>query len=374
MFGGLKSAFSNTVSAVRDPIQSFQNLGGNLAQGTKNLSKIDPSKALADKVGLGQFKPQDVKVNESPFTDTKKTDELRRNFARQLHEVQARKINPMSAAQVGAAAQVGDAKTIEQAAAMKAAQINEANQEQIRAQQLSLAQQLQAQASGQGPSLAQMQLQQGRDQNIATAMALAASQRGMTAGQGLRQIADQTANANQAAAQEAARLRLAEQLQAQQALQGVLSGTREQDIGLATNQAGLQQQANLQNAGFDQQRLLANQEAQNQFLLRQADLNQSGILKQADLDQSTNVANQNAFLNMLSLNDAQARSLNQNIAGLTQDDINRLMELERLKVQTNLGVQGLGQAGFASGQQAKSQFIGKLGEAGVAAATGGKGQ
>lgn len=105
--------------------------------------------------------------------------------------------------------------------------------------QKSLAQQLMEQSQGQGPSLAQMQLQQGADQNIKNQAALIASQRGMNPAQAARAVAMQGAAQGQDLANKAAQLRLNEQLQKQQLLSQTLQGQRGQDIGLLGAQTGL---------------------------------------------------------------------------------------------------------------------------------------
>src|SRR5690606_19156442 len=115
-------------------------------------------------------------------------------------------------------------------------------QDQMRARQLALVNQLQAQANGQGPSLAQGQLRQATNRNIQQQAGLALAQGG---NQGLmqRQLANQAAMMNQDAAAQSAQLRAQEQLNARAQLAGALEAARGQDIGLASNnqQAALQQ-------------------------------------------------------------------------------------------------------------------------------------
>jgi hypothetical protein len=117
--------------------------------------------------------------------------------------------------------------------------------------------QLQQMASGQGPSVAGMQLQQGREANIAATMAQAASQRGgfnpMLARQALQSGAAQNARANT----EAAQARLQEQMAAVGALSQQGTTMRGQDIGAATQQAQMETQASLANAANDLQKQVA---------------------------------------------------------------------------------------------------------------------
>lgn len=95
---------------------------------------------------------------------------------------------------------------------------------------------LTAQMNGQGPSLAQAQLQQGTDQNIAQQMAMAASARGGSLGMAQRQAAMNAAGVQQQMAGQSGILRLQEQQQAQQQLAqliGQRDQTRQGLIGLA---------------------------------------------------------------------------------------------------------------------------------------------
>lgn len=143
------------------------------------------------------------------------------------------------------------------APSMQAAQIDGAQQGEFRTQQSGLAQALQAQAAGQGPSLAQGQLHQATDRNLAQALALAQSQRGAGGAGFARNVATQQAAIGQQAAADSAQLRLQEQQQAQNSLGQLLAGARGQDLALAGQNAGFQQQASVQNqqAGLQQQAL-----------------------------------------------------------------------------------------------------------------------
>ena len=103
-------------------------------------------------------------------------------------------------------------------------------------QQSALADFLRSQIAGNGPSLAQQQLQNATQQNIGNAASLIGSQRGLNPALAQRQIANQAAAANQQAAGQSATTRLQEQLGAESMLGGALGTQRGQDIG--------QQQAN----------------------------------------------------------------------------------------------------------------------------------
>lgn len=101
---------------------------------------------------------------------------------------------------------------------------------EIRGGQNQLASQLWGQVRGTEPSLAQAQLQKGTDANIAQAMAMARSQRGLGAAAQMRQIGSQRAMAGQQMAQDAGILRLQEQNAAQQQLSGLYNQMGTQDI------------------------------------------------------------------------------------------------------------------------------------------------
>lgn len=120
-------------------------------------------------------------------------------------------------------------------------QLDPSQQGQFRDQQTSLAQALAAQANGQGPSVAQAQLGQATDRNLSQALALAQSAGANNAG-ALRNVAYQRGDISQQAAGDAATLRLQEQMQARNQLGQVLAGARGQDLGLAGQNAQLQQQ------------------------------------------------------------------------------------------------------------------------------------
>lgn len=100
----------------------------------------------------------------------------------------------------------------------------------VRAQQMGLIQQLQDQAAGRGPSLAQMQLQQATNQNMQQGRAMAASQRGLGGGAAARQIAGQRGSIGQQMAGQSAMARLQEQMAARGMLGQQLGGVRGQDM------------------------------------------------------------------------------------------------------------------------------------------------
>jgi hypothetical protein len=104
-------------------------------------------------------------------------------------------------------------------------------------QQGTLASQLLAQANGQGPNIANLQLQQATNQNNQSGAAAIASQRGMNPALAARIIANQTATNNQNAAGQSGVLRAQQQLAAQGAAANVLgqqAGESEANLGRLT--------------------------------------------------------------------------------------------------------------------------------------------
>lgn len=123
-----------------------------------------------------------------------------------------------------------------------------------RANQSDFIRQLQAQMRGEGPSLANLQLQQATDRNIAQQMGQAASQRGVNPALAARVAMNNIAGVNQQAAQDAAIIRQQEMLNAQQQLGGAISGQRQGDLAatdrdlgakMGREQLGVQQQTGL---------------------------------------------------------------------------------------------------------------------------------
>lgn len=119
--------------------------------------------------------------------------------------------------------------------------------QQLRTDQMSFIDQLKAQAAGQGPSIAQQQLQTATDANISQAMAAGQTQ----AGHGLNNMAAQRAIAGtqgklqQESANQSALLRNQEMLQARTMLGNTLGGVRGQNISATTDAEKLRQNWNI---------------------------------------------------------------------------------------------------------------------------------
>ena len=132
---------------------------------------------------------------------------------------------------------------LERVQASTAAEIDAGPQNQWRQRQSALADALALQAAGQGPSVAQQQLRQGVDRNIASQAALAGSQRGGNPALLARSVLMGAGAANQQAASDAAALRVQEQLNAQNALGQLTTSARGQDLTFG-NQVSQNQQFN----------------------------------------------------------------------------------------------------------------------------------
>jgi hypothetical protein len=342
LFGSIKKAASDGLSSVggRAVLGGIIAGPGGALAGAASSGLPAISKALttaAPKVGLGTYKADEYKPNINDFQNNPQYDYRRSDLNGQLRNIDARQPRMQITSQ-NAATNLSTA-----------AQLDQSQYGQTREQQMALAKQLTDQGNGIGPSLAQSQLQQGRDLAIANAMALGASQRGLTAGQGLRNISDQTVNANMQAAQEAARLRLQEQLQARQALQGVLGTIGGQDLNLANANAGYLNQTNLANAAYANN---MNQFNANQNLLAQQN-------------------NQNAWTQQTNLNDIMNRFYN---TGLMQQDINQQAAGQTYNslganIQGSMNAANASQ--FADSQKRLGDFVSKLGQAAMSGLSGG---
>lgn len=192
-----------------------------------------------------------------------------------------------------------------QSATAQAAGINAAPQGEVRKQQMALLGQLTQAANGQGPSAAQSMLTAATDRNLQQSAALANSQRGgMGGAAAARQVQAQAGVAGQQAANDAATLRVQEQQAAMGMLSQLSGSVRGQDMDLATQQAGLQQQANLANAQMQQQANLANLQSEQ----GQRQLNQQAVQYYLTQGMDMAMAQQRANFDM------QQLLVNQNIA------------------------------------------------------------
>lgn len=145
-----------------------------------------------------------------------------------------------------------------------AANIDTGQSNQDRAAQLALAQQLGAAGAGAGPSAAQAQQTAATDQAVKQQLAMAAAMRAGGGSAATGQINAGGVQAMQQGANQAAQLRAQEMQTARSQQAGVLSGVAGQDIGLAENQAQLNQQMGLANMAAQNQGAQFNASSLNQ--------------------------------------------------------------------------------------------------------------
>lgn len=233
-----------------------------------------------------------------------------------------------------------------------------------RAQQASDLGLLRSAALGEQPSVAEMQMREGVDRNIAAQASLAASARG-GAGARLaaqRQAAIQGAAAMNAANREAAQLRAGEMAQARGQLMAGGEALRAGDInqqGIQLNAAGLALQPSIQQAQLEQEARMqgvglgAQAGMQTQGIQAQAALQNQQLGTQINLAnlgaqlQNTQLANQYGLglLGNMTAQDQLALQGNMALAGFTnaQEFQDRQQRIQELQARQQL------EAGIASG-------------------------
>ena len=313
----IKMAFPNVSDA--DLRQMFPGFGGQGNSGTYGSA----TQTVPNTTPYGQAKEAGFN-NDAPYDRMAALTEAGRKEAQyQLDRGYQMKGAQLGAATTANAAQIGNASTIQgstiaPAASMNSAQIDNRDAA-FRQGQQNLVGDLQAAAAGQGPSLAQDQLNRGTDAAVRSAMAVAASTKAGNSALALRHSLSTQSQIAQGAARDAATLRLQEQIQARNQLSGALGQARGQDIGLSTTQAGLNQNANAANMDAYNQR--ASQQAnlsQNANLANQGALN-TNMLQQAGLNQQTNLTNASA----MNQNNLTQGAMNQQTAMTNLDAMQR---------------------------------------------------
>lgn len=297
--------------------------------------------------------------------------------ARQNQTMQAAVLGPEAQAR---AAQLGAAQQAQAAQLGPSATIAAGPQDQFRARQMTLAEQLGAGAIGQGPSAAQAQLKLATDRNMAQSLALALGARGGNQAAAMKQAQMQRALIGQEAGGQSAVLAAQEQQAAQQSLGQLLGTGRGADIGLATNQAGLQQQTALQQGNFAQQAALANQGAANDFALQQGQFaqqaglaNQAAAVTQAGFVQQANQANLTAGVDQQKQKDALVQSYL--AQGMALDQAQQQAEIQQrqfnasLLAQQEAARQGVSAQNSAAAGQATGATAAALGTVLAAAAS-----
>jgi len=307
---------NKVASGIKDPLGGARSVGGDVATGVKSWGK-----GFSD---LNPFK----KPNVPTPSDPRRPADVSFNRPEGLMQAQIGRTPGPVAGQIGFTPQN--------------IQMNVPGE--FRDAQSGLLSQLQAQAAGTAPSLAQMQLRQAQDANIAAQQAALASSRGDAGGRAAlaRQAMQQGAAIQGQTAIQGAQLRLQEQLAAQQALGQLAGQAREQDIGVAGTQAGLDMQT---------QQLGADLAAQQAGLTTQANIAGAQIGSAESIAQARLGQDYNNMLVQLSQLELAAAQGNQQAA----------LEIERLRQSGELAkIEQLVQADT----QQKQLIGGLLGAAG----------
>tara|TARA_R110002020_G_scaffold88168_9_gene216805 strand:+ start:668 stop:2278 length:1611 start_codon:yes stop_codon:yes gene_type:complete len=163
----------------------------------------------------------------------------------------------------------------------QAAQISAQDQQARQAQQ----QQIDALSAMAGGELSPV-LEQQRERGIQSVLSQVASQRGVPTSallrEGMRGVEEVERGVQEAAAQQ--------QLQALQALGGAAGQMRQQELGLASQQAQLEQQAELAGSAQEQQRALQQAGFEQQVGLTEAQIDQQSAMAEAGFEQQAEMA------------------------------------------------------------------------------------
>lgn len=231
------------------------------------------------------------------------------------------------------------------------ATINQGPQGQTRDHQMALAQRLAGVGDGSVMGAGQMAARQEGNRAIAQQQAMARMGRGGNAALAARGAAMNTGNIGLNVAGQAAQAQRADAQMANQTRAQILDSTRGQDIGLATSQAGMTQQAGL-----------ASMDAQNQR-----------IFQQAGLDQATSLANMQSKLQMIGMNDQAILGYLSQLYGVSTAELQARVALENGQGEapgTSTGRQLLGGALVAGGTIVGGIYGGPAGAAAGGAAGG----
>lgn len=240
----------------------------------KRFGKAWLTSGLSEVPGIGDSFDQRVPNTDPNNSRLQNGDYLRGLTRSQLLDIQGRQAPQAMGARVGNVAQG------------QGAQIATGPQGQFRDRTLALADRLNGVASGQQMGAGQMAVRQEGNRAIAQQQAMARMQRGGNAALAARGAATNVGNIGLNVAGQAGQAQRADAQMATQTMAGLLGEGRAQDIGLATGQAGMNQQMNL-----------ANMDARNQQ-----------IFQQAGLDQATSLANMQAKLQTMGMNDQAAQA------------------------------------------------------------------
>lgn len=154
-------------------------------------------------------------------------------------------------------------------------------QEEWRKRQLAMANRLQGVASGEQAGAGELAARRMGDRGMAQQIAMGSMARGGNAAMGARTAARGVADISQATAGQAQQAALQDQSAANQTLGQLMAQGRGQDVDVSSQNANLMQNANLANMSAENQR----------------------VFQQAGLDQATSLANMQAKLSTMGMND-----------------------------------------------------------------------
>lgn len=252
-----------------------------------------------------------------------------------------------------------------QATGPQAASIATGPQDTVRTRQMALLGQLDDQIAGRtGPSAAEIQARKSADDAISTQLALTAGVRGGSAAAAQRAAGRNVAAIQQRSGLDAALVRANETQQARGQLISGFEGTRGADIRLATDQAGMEQQANVVGAQLQTSVSQSNAQAANVRGLTQAQLEQQAAAGNAqaqneltrqrnEIDLRTQLANQQAQIEADKANQAATQQVNLAGAGMSLD---AQRANQSAGLQTNLANAGFQQQSNLSNADAQNRM------------------
>jgi len=238
-----------------------------------------------------------------------------------------------TAARVGTVQQ-GQAGQTRQVGVGPAARIETDPQAQFRGGQATAMDLLRARAEGGGPSPAALLLREQTDRNIAGAVGRAASAGpGVNPATAARLAGQQIATTNQQAGRDAALLRAEETARATEQLATTAGAGRQQDIGLAAEQARLEQETTTLQSEADLQRSLADMQAQQQIALQSGDIELARNIEQARLAQQTALA-----AGEIDLARALEDSRNEQQIAVQRGELDLARNIEQARLQTETAI------------------------------------
>lgn len=270
--------------------------------------------------------------------------------------------------------------------------INQGADNQMRTEQQKLIGQLQDEAAGHGAAqdLNRRTFETTNDRSLKNAMAMAASRRGAVQ-PSLTSVLDAGAGDRATNAGTLSSNNLQAEIDAQNQLNGVISGVRSQDIGLETSQAGLtdansarNQDANnsfaLQKFGANNTANLSNAAAynqnnqfnannnlnNNQFNATQSQQNQQFNATQenaqkqlqATISQATSLADLDAKLKQQGANDDMVKYAETQYLQQQENDRQAKEDYENLATSQNLGADAMDQKAYEAARAARQAAVG----------------